>query len=493
MIGRLRDERGFTLAFALLTLVVSSAVLVSVAQYTSSNARGSSRSKGDQTAYALAEAGVNNAMAVVSNPTNNALQSTTLPSSYAAAAANPSYYKTYEGGTSYWWGTLDETSGIWTVYGKGVVDNPTGPTAADVTRTLSAKTQVVATYSQPLNAQAWNYVYATKTGDPDGCDVELVNSVSISSSLYVAGNLCLFNTAKIVAGTDPVNVVVQGRIDQKTSSNTIGTSAAPVNGIYVGTGCRWNSSGAFGNPCVAATHKTYASTLSNAPPVISPPAADFTSWYSNATIGPRAPCTSSTGTPPTFESAGSTTMDQSVTPAQNLTPSSSYTCTTTYGELSWNNTTKMLTVKGVIFIDGSAYISNSAVNQYNGQASLYLSGTFTISGTAQLCAAVASGSCNFGGWNPNTEMLMIVANGGTTGSNSIQVANSAKIEAGLYATHTLEIQNTAQAEGPMVGEIVDFSNSAQTKPFPVINTVPAGTPGNPNVFAEPQPPYSYSG
>lgn len=487
------DEDGFTLAFALLTLVVSSAILVTVVDYTSSNARNSSRSKGDQTAYALAEAGVNNAMAVVSNPTNNALVSTTLPSSEAAAAANASYYRAYEGGTSYWWGTLDENTGIWTIYGKGVVNNPTGPTAADVTRTLSAKTQVVATYSQPLNAQAWNYVFSTKTGDPDGCDVELVNSVAISSSLYVAGNLCLYNTATIVAGVDPVNIVVQGRIDQQTSNNTIGTNAANLNGIYVGTGCRWNSSGAFTSPCVAATHKVYATTLSSAPPVITPPAADFTSWYTNATLGPHAPCTTSTGTPPTFESAGSTTMNNSVSPAVNLTPSASYTCTTTYGELSWNNTTKLLTVKGVIFIDGSAYISNSAVNQYNGQASLYLTGTFTISGTAQLCAAIASGNCNFGGWNPNTEMLMIVANGGSTGSNSIEVANSARIEAGLYATHDLQIHNTALAEGPMVAEVVQFSNSTQTKPFPVINTVPAGTPGNPNVFAEPQPPYAYTG
>ena len=489
----LRSEEGFTLAFALLTLVVSSAVLVSVAQFTSSNARDSSRSKGAQTAYALAEAGINNAMAVVSNPTNNALVSTTLPSSYALAAANTSYYRAYEGGTSYWWGTLDANTGIWTIYGKGVVKNPTGPTAADVTRTLSAKTQVVATYSQPLNAQAWNFVYSTKTGDPDGCDVALANSVAISSSLYIAGNLCLANTASIVVGTDLVNVVVQGRIDQSTSSNTIGTSAANLNSISVRNGCRWNSSGAFQSPCVAATHKTYATTLSSAPTVITPPAADFASWYTNATIGPKSPCTTTTGTPPTFESAGSTTMNNSVTPSVNLTPSASYTCTTTYGELSWNNTTKLLTVKGVIFIDGSAYISNGSVNQYNGQASLYLSGTFMISGTAQLCAAIASGNCNFGGWNPNTEMLMIVANGGTTGTNSIEIANSARIEAGLFATNNLEIHNSAQAEGPMIGAEVKFSNSTQIKSFPVINTVPAGTPGNPNVFAEPQPPYGFTG
>ncbi len=36
----------------------------------------------------------------------------------------------------------------------------------------------------------------------------------------------------------------------------------------------------------------------------------------------------------------------------------------------------MLTVAGTIFIDGSAKFSNGALNQYNGQATIYLSGTF---------------------------------------------------------------------------------------------------------------------
>jgi len=81
----------------------------------------------------------------------------------------------------------------------------------------------------------------------------------------------------------------------------------------------------------------------------------------------------------------------------------------TSGELSWNATTKTLTVTGTIYIDGSAKISNSAVNTYNGQATLYLSGTFYANGS--LCAAVSGTTCNFAGWNPDHELLMIVANG----------------------------------------------------------------------------------
>ena len=57
------------------------------------------------------------------------------------------------------------------------------------------------------------------------------------------------------------------------------------------------------------------------------------------------------------------------------------------GELSWNATTKTLTVKGTIFIDGSAKVANGAFNTYNGQATIYLSGTFYLDG--KLCGGVS--------------------------------------------------------------------------------------------------------
>jgi hypothetical protein len=68
----------------------------------------------------------------------------------------------------------------------------------------------------------------------------------------------------------------------------------------------------------------------------------------------------------------------------NLTPGTSYTCKNVNGELSWNAATHALTVSGTIFIDGSAYINNGAVNTYKGQAALYLSG-FLLK-NSKLCA-----------------------------------------------------------------------------------------------------------
>jgi hypothetical protein len=166
----------------------------------------------------------------------------------------------------------------------------------------------------------------------------------------------------------------------------------------------------------------------------------------------------------------------------------------TSGELSWNATTKTLTVTGTIYIDGSAKISNGAVNTYNGQATLYLSGTFYANGS--LCAAVSGSACNFAGWNPDHELLMIVANGNggqVNPGDGIQIANNFSFQGGLYATNAVEFGNNVNVDGPIVGSQIVLSNNLTTNAFPFITTVPVGMPSNDEVYAQPNPPQSFSG
>jgi hypothetical protein len=166
------------------------------------------------------------------------------------------------------------------------------------------------------------------------------------------------------------------------------------------------------------------------------------------------------------------------------------------GELSWNNTTKTLTTLGTIYIDGSARITNDALNSYNGQATLYLSGTFRMSGSSKLCGGVSGGTCDFSAWNPNTEMLTIVADGnnGDAGSgNSILVESNAIFQGGLFATNNIQFTSNARSDGPIVGNEIKLESNVQVDQFPIITTVPAGMPGNPAVYAQPNPPQLYSG
>jgi Tfp pilus assembly protein PilX len=164
----------------------------------------------------------------------------------------------------------------------------------------------------------------------------------------------------------------------------------------------------------------------------------------------------------------------------------------TSGEISWNYPSKTLTVKGTIYIDGSAQISRAA--NYNGQATIYLSGTLLFN--ASLCGTPVGGSCSFANWNPNTEMLTFVA-GGTGGqvpfADSIQFPNNQYFQGGLFATGNVEFGNNSSSDGPIMAGQVLLSNNVTTNAFGTITTVPVGMPGNPLVFAQPNPPRMFAG
>ena len=164
------------------------------------------------------------------------------------------------------------------------------------------------------------------------------------------------------------------------------------------------------------------------------------------------------------------------------------------GLLAWNATTKTLTISGTVFIDGSAHISNGSVNSFNGYGTLYLSGTFLISGS--MCAVVVSGACNFPGWNPDKDLFMVVANGSggqVSPGDSVEMENNWSWQGGLYGTNAVEFGNNDNVDGPIVGSQIVLSNNLTTNAFPLINVVPIGMPSNQAVYAQPNPPQNFSG
>jgi hypothetical protein len=477
------------------TLGVLSLTGATLVFYSSSNARNAEYSNRSASAYGLAEAGINEMMAVLSKPENNALMPGLLPETTHE----------HDTGTVTWSGTLDPLTQTWSLTSTGRLANPTGPGAADVERTLTAKVPVTPTLTQPLNNPAWNYIYSTKTGSP--CDMTVANNVGGSSRLYVEGNLCLSNNVEI----NQTSLLVKGNLDLSNNAE-VGSNSSMNTRVetYVGGSCRYGG-GSWATPCSGNqdSRRIYSKKdapnwvvgVNNSVPVIAVPAADYDNWYANAIPGPAQDCTSAngarTGVPPVFDNDG--VRNNSVATIFQLTPASSYTCRVgpagdPSGELSWNATTKVLTVAGTIYIDGSAQITNGSLNQYNGQATIYLSGTLLIEG--KLCGGVSGSNCDFAAWNPNTEMLTFVANGsgGQAGTeNSILVNNNSQFQGGLFATANVEYSNNSRSDGPIVGSTITFSNNVQNDSFPTITTVPAGMPGNPAVYAQPNPPQLYSG
>ena len=493
---RLSGEAGIALVATVGILGIFSISGTTVVLYQTSNAASANRSVVDERSFSLSEAGLNNALAVLSNPSNNALNPDTLPSSEATASTAH-----YEGGTAKWWGVLDATTATWAVTAVGVHENPTGAGTAQIRRKLTAQVPVTPVAPQSLqpNNQAWQYMFATRTGNE--CDMTLNNHVSGSSRLYTNGNLCINNNADFLGEA----LIVKGNLFLGNGSD-VGSPASMATRVetHVGgaAGCRYHN-GAWHNPCTDADHvygkkdpPNWVAGVSHSPATIATPTVDFDGWYEHAAPGPALGCGTSSGTPPVFDT-DYPNRNHSVSTLFDLTPpTGSYTCRVgpaenPNGELSWNHLTQTLTVKGVIFIDGSVRAS-AALSRYTGQATLYVSGTFAVDG--KLCASISGGTCDFSTWDPNATMLTVVAGGnGGIEPYSVTFGNATQFQGALYSMSAIYLGTWAKSDGPMVGSTIVLSNHVTTDPFPFITTVPPGMPGNPNVYAQPNAPQLFAG
>ena len=512
---RFQEERGFALVVALGVTVVLSMVAVVVIESAVSNSRGATMSNRRVAAYHLAEAGLSNAMSILRFPSNNALDdyvfcvdTTTLPS-VAAGTFPCKRTDTYSSGKVTWYGTLhrDVAAGTayWDLISTGYVRNPYG--TIEYQKTVRATIPVVPVTTQPLNNPSWNYIFSRNTGSGvalNGCDMTLQNSVNVTSPLYVMGNLCLKNTARISKGP----LIVNGSLDLQQSANQVGAPGIDLNEAHIGKGCRYLSQ-PLHNPCVYGLGGTvpvrdniWATILDSSPPSLTPPVVSWNDWYLNASPGPYYPCAApkaGEAPNPTFlfdnpvavltdTDANKLTFKNDNQGVANLTPASSYHCKTVNGELSWDYPSKVLTVNGTIFLDGSAKIDIGGIVRYQGQATIYTSGTVLVKNT-QLCGYSAGVLCTFATWDSTKDLLGFVANGNGALAADNQVSSgdgvqfvSSYFQGAVYATNIIDIGTTATVDGPLDGSTIILGQSSSSV-FNGYTFVPVGMPGNPTVYA----------
>lgn len=434
---RLGEERGIALVMALLVMVVSSAVLVSVIEYTSSSGRDANSNHARQVSYGLAEAGINNALAVL-NQAADPKTGTLLPGAT----------ETYSQGTAYYSGVYNATLKEWLITAVGTTTNPTG--GSPITRTLTRKVILADTPNGPSVA-LWSRYY------DDDNTVCLDMKDTISGPLATRGNLCLKSVGKFVGS----KIWVGGNVTLDPGTS-IGVSGTPIELADIAGTCKYSTQTA-NTPC-SATDRVYATSIPTTHENFSKPTVDFDYWYNNAKPGPKYPCTpgSSSGTPPTFD--GNTTYDASVS-EQELTPNgSSYVCKVveagvTVGELSWNHSTKVLTIKGTIFIDGdAAFKDDDQLVNYQGRAMLYLSRKMHFD---EVVCAGGSGTTNcrtagMSSWAPATNHLVLAIGGKITTGNVLDFHKRAAFQGTIWATRDCKINEDAMSSGPLICNKLNF-------------------------------------
>jgi Tfp pilus assembly protein PilX len=445
-----RSNDGMALPIALGIMLILAITVVTVLGFTSSSQRDAKLSKANQVAVDVAEAGLNHAESVLANAAD--------PDSAAALPSSCGTQVSAEGGTFCYWGNLDSSVSPhrWTVSAASTIENPTG--GAAISHTVMTQFDVAI----PITGnEGWNYVFS----DAPGCTY-YQNNVTVGAPVYTKGDLCIKNGAALVGP----QVDSYGGI-QLENSGRVGASASDASDPAVRSrlGCRNGSSPSWptGLPCPDTSFEVYRSSFSNSTPPLTKPPFDTTK-RSTAKPGPLQGCTVSSGTVPSFTTTG----------AVDLMPGANYTCQVwqsgvLVGELSWNDSTNVLTVKGTIWFDGELIISGTQESTYDGDATIYVAKKVNLSNYTELCALA---DCPTTGWDPNTEMLMIAT--GAADVPAFEINNFAKFQGAAYAVGGFKLQNNGEMHGPVMAGVVDVQNNGMPASWPPLTSLSDGVPSN---------------
>jgi Tfp pilus assembly protein PilX len=470
-------ERGIALPMALGIMMVLSIALVTVLELSSSGQRSSNISKAKQVALAIAEAGLSEAHTVLANAADP-----TSSSALPASCNTPPYPDvTAEGGTACYWGSL--AGSTWTISAKSTVRNPSG--GADITHVVSEQVAVSTQPATTANNPAWNYLYSDS---PTGCMI-LQSSVRIKQKVYVKNDLCLGSSAQITSEAGEVSVGGEITVD---SSAWIGfvTPLPTLNLGSTSAGCRYGAfdsqgnpigGGSYSYPCTVLAHRVNATTQNHTIPNVTKPSVDLAARYADAKPGPAYPCTSSTGVPPTFDN--NSLMDNT-SPTVNLI-GAAYSCSVTGGgSIRWvPGDPGTLTVDGTIFFDGDIVMVGSTRARVIGRGTVYTSGRVVMDSSIRLCGAFTGGDCNFsaGVWDPDVNLLTLVAGSGTSGLPSdayaVELNSSVQWQGAIYAVGDYLQTSSAVAQGPVIARQIHYDSSTGTVAAPFDELTP-GAPSS---------------
>ncbi len=438
------DERGIALVMALGILLVLSITAAAAVTYSGKHVRNVQFDASAQKAAAIAEAGLNEAYAILANASDPRNPSSLPPGG-----------TTYEGGSVAWSAYINGDT--WSVASTSTVKNPSG--AADIHRTVTGQLRIGVDGAG--YAPAWQYVYA----ENPGC-TEVSNNAQISAPFYLQGDLCLKNSATLTAS----QITVKGKIKLENSSS-IGQAGTPIDALHVGpSGCSTGGSYSFAN-CDAA-HRVYAGTVDSTFANIAKPTVDLPYWYVYAKPGPKANCTSGSF-PGGFDN--NSVMDTSL-PDVTLLPSTPYSCTvtsgaSTLGRISWTpGTPGTLSISGVIFVDGDIRADGQGI--YTGRGTIYTSGEVNFQNDDYLCGAA---NCDVDAWDGDTNMVIFVA-GASQDGHGFTIQNYAKFQGGIYAVSDVVQQNNTLIEGPVIADELRFQNYTTSSKWPPIDFVADGAP-----------------
>jgi Tfp pilus assembly protein PilX len=426
----------------------------------------------------------------------------------------------------------------WTVTSTGVSPDGNVSrivsTKVSETITSTSQSQTVTTPASP--AYNWGIFLGDATSDctPGGSTGNVLGGSSgVTVDVYIKGSLCVSgNSSPFIlqptGTTDTLTVYIGNKFKSKSNASPIGTSAAKIHLATIVQGCVDANHGSSPNYQTVLCSKqgsplnnpnnanygsgVYATTYSSTQNDIPKPPIDL-AWYTNAAPGPGHTCgpgstfpsPSAPWTATTFknrvldnDSARNTSVgdvhllelvDRSSGAggvAHNSFDCKSYDSSgTLIGELMWDypsggcgsgptNGVADLTINGTVFIDGNLVFDNCDYAVYQGRGTIYVNGTVTFGNGTKICAKAISGSPCAGNYDPNSNLLEIVAVNAGNASPGYDLSGAAKYEGISYAVGKFNSGNGSDVNGPVIADTATLSGNAKLRT--TVNP-PPGAPG----------------
>jgi hypothetical protein len=453
--SRLRNEQGVALVLALVVMGTFSIMVVSVAAFMTSNERSSARDRDVARALNTAEAGLNNALAVLTQQDSTGTQP--IGSTLTSTAFS------IDGGS----GTYSATKASaleWTISATGTSPN------GEVTRKLELKLD--GTQSSQSTQQSPVYGYGFFVNSTTGCTTIAGNS-PVQVSVFVRNDLCLTGNAAITQPgitSNTLTVYVGGKYTA-TANPFVGASPQKIQSFTAVGGCVRQNSNVICS--TSGQSKVHANTYSSTPSAVTKPTANAAAVYAS---GNWANPVCSVGS---FTFDNNTTLNASLGSVDLLQSNArpSFDCTvwspsgtTKIGRLAWDVTTKVITIDGTILMDGGLSFSGQSLARYTGFGSIYANGPVTTSGQAAICGPPAvplSSSC-VGNWDPAQGALSIV------GLNGWSMSGQSEFNVIAYVNGAFSATGGAVVTGPAITDTATLSGNGK---FATVTTVPPGTPG----------------
>jgi Tfp pilus assembly protein PilX len=520
----MRQENGIALVVALGCTLVLTIFVISMIGFTTSSQRSANLSSAGLQAKSYAEAGLNAAYNLITNqntvtggnPTAanllgcngvNGASDANGPSNCASPApavlclttasctsgseGTARVYGFFSGTNPATYNGTTVPASTWLLVSTGFARNPAGATTVKST-TATVK---ISPLDSGAVASVWNHIFMTAPLVPNVCQATFNgNNTMITSPLYVIGNLCLTGqnvSVQEVTNGQLIDLMVGGKLVLSGSGSKIGADAThPITSGVIQGGCTTVSVASATTACNSGSYNYWVTTtdtfVANDAPAMS--STDISNDYAAFDPGPQHSCASGGLPSTTFDNDG---VQNGTNATFELVPSTSYTCVSqngsSVGQLTWNPTTKQLTVNGSIFLDGNMTISRSAT--YTGTGVIEVNGTITFNGNATELCATTLNPCNFNAWqgsSGNNSMLTLVALKANTTSISF-TDNSQTFQGSLWTQPSSVmtfVKNGVTVEGPIsIGGFDATFNNASFKPLPVIKNMPTGAPIPPNTSA----------